>query len=429
MNRVITVDHLTRVEGHGGIRVELDADRVTAVELQLYEGLRLVEGLVRGRRFEDIPQIVSRICAICSVAHTLTSIKATEVAFGISPGQQCLQLRDLMYRGENIESHALHLFLLALPDYLGYPSVTAMVTEHRDVVALGLRLKKLGNSIQEVVGGRAVHPVNAIVGGFGRLPNVDQLAQLRSDLLQGLKDCEAALELIGSLPPVDYCRAHTPYVAMRSADQYGYYAGNEIVLLSGEERQTIPCLEYESLIAEEAVPHSHAKRSFHAGKPFMVGALARLAVNRDALTQRAADAMQALSLKLPSENPMDNNKAQAMELALDVDHALHTVNVLLDTNLEPESIARIHPRAARGTAVTEAPRGLLVHSYTYDRDGRVTQANVVTPTAMNAASIEERFRHAIDQSTERDITTLRRKLEMITRAYDPCISCSVHLLR
>ena len=428
MTRTITIDHLPRVEGHGGIWVELEGDAVKDVQFRIFEGLRLVEGLVRGRDYNDVPQIVSRICAICSVAHTLTSIKAIEDAFGVQPGPQTLELRDLMFRGENIESHALHLFLLALPDYFGYPSAADMAEEHGEAVTLGLRLKKLGNSIQETIGGRAIHPVNARVGGFGSMPSTDQLIALRNDLQVGVKDSRAIVDLISSLPPADYCQADTLYAAMRSEDAYGYYEGDCVEIVENGSRKQFAPADYHAVIDERAIPYSHAKLSGYNGTPLMVGALARLTVNGERLDGSAGRALSELRLRLPSGNPMDNNKAQAVELVFDVEQALLTVERLLDGTLTRESQPTIRPRVARGSAVTEAPRGLLVHSYEFDADGRVVAADVVTPTAINASSIERHIGHAIEQSAERDISTLKKKAEMIARAYDPCISCSVHLV-
>ncbi len=428
MSTTIKVKHLARVEGHGGITVELDDGAVRKVQFDLFEGARLLEALVRGRSWEDISQIVSRICAICSVAHALTSLKATENAFGVQPSAQTELLRDLLFRGESIESHALHLFLLAIPDYLGYPSAVALAADHLDAVQVGLRLKKLGNSIQEVIGGRAVHPVNAVVGGFGKLPTAEQLIALRRDLVQGRSDCETALDLMASLPAADFCHSDTVFAALQPPREYGYYSGDRIAVLTDGSVQQVTAADYRCLTNEKAVAHSHAKHSSFQGRPFMVGALARVTANRAKLKGRAAAAIAKLALTLPSKNPMDNNKAQAVELVFDVEQALEAVDRLLQEGLKDEPAAPVQPRAGTGTAVTEAPRGLLFHSYTYDEQGRITKADVITPTALNAASIENHFRHAVEQDSEKATEQLRKKLEMIARAYDPCISCSVHLV-
>lgn len=429
MKKTITVEHLARIEGHGGITVEMDGDAVSAVRFDVFEGARLLEALLRGRSHEDVSPIVSRICAICSVAHSLTSLKATENAFGVKISKQTELLRDLLYRGESIESHALHVFCLAVPDYLNYPSVTALAADHPEAVKLGLRLKKLGNTIQEVIGGRAVHPVNAVLGGFGKLPGNDQLIELWDALHAGVSDCEKMIELAASLPPASFCHSDTAYAALRAPGDYGYYFGDEIEIIANGSREKVRAAEYRSLTNEKAVPHSHAKHSSFRGRPFMVGSLARLTANREKLTGRAAEAIDRLGLFLPSANPMDNNKAQAIELMFDVEYALGIVKRLLAGGLNDERPVSVRPRAGTGTAVTEAPRGLLFHKYTYDKQGRITAADVITPTAINAASIEERFRCAVEQSPDRDEPELKRKLEMIARAYDPCVSCSVHFLQ
>jgi coenzyme F420-reducing hydrogenase alpha subunit len=373
-------------------------------------------------------QILSRICSICSVAHSLTSLKATENAFGVKLTPQTELLRDLLSRGESIQSHALHLFCLAAPDYLDYPSVTALAADHLDAVKLGLRLKKLGNTIQETLGGRAVHPVNATLGGFGKLPSEEMLVALREALVQGVADCETTLKVLSSLPPAEFCHTDTTFAALASPENHGYYAGDEIIVSSNGQRQSIPAADYRTLSNETAVPGSHAKHSMFKGKPFMVGSLARLSVNTSGLTERPRTAMDELGLRLPSNNPMDNNKAQAVELVHDVHSSLAMVNRLLSEGIKVEGCVPVQPRAGTGTGVTEAPRGLLVHSYTYDDEGRIIAADVITPTAFNAASIENHFRFTVEQSASKDVPALRKKLEMVARAYDPCISCSVHLL-
>ncbi len=420
MSKTITVDHLARVEGHGGITVELDGDVLRSVHFEIFEGARLLENLIRGRHFADVSQIVSRICAICSVSHALTSLGATENAFGVKVSRQTRMLRELMHLGENIESHALHLFLLAAPDYLNHPSAISLAAENPEAVKLGLRLKKLGNSIQEALGGRAVHPVNAVPGGFAKLPSVDQLIELRKGLLQGVADCEVAIDVLASLPPADFCHTDTVFAALRD--------GQLVVHSDGIEEAIAPS-DYRSLTNETMVPHSNAKHSLYRGRPFMVGSLARLTINRDQLSAHVRRTADKLGLALPSDNPMDNNKAQAVEMVAQVERALQMVERLLKEGLNEEAAVAVQPRAGIGTAVTEAPRGLLVHSYGYDENGLITSADVITPTAMNAASVESHFRAAVEHVGHEDVPALTKKLEMLARAYDPCISCSVHLVQ
>jgi sulfhydrogenase subunit alpha len=422
MTRTITVDHLARVEGHGGITVQLDGDEITLVRFDIFEGSRLIETLVRGRRFEDVAGIVSRICSICSASHALTSLRATENAFGIQVSPQTELLRELMHCGEYIESHALHLFLLATPDYLNYPSAIAMGADRPELLKLGLRLKKLGNSIQETIGGRAIHPVNAVPGGFAALPSVDQWIALRRDLQQGVADVETALETLSAVPPLtEFCRADMAFAAMRDG---------QIVVRSNGTEETIAPADYRSLTNEREVPFSNAKHSLYRGRPFTVGALARVTLNPAGLSDNGVRAMQQLGLSVPSDNPFDTFKAQAVELASSVECASVAVQrVLADEALKQEPRVTIRPRSGVGTAVTEAPRGLLVHSYTYDADGCITSADMITPTAMNAASIESHFRSIVMAGAGDGTDVLTKKLEMLARAYDPCISCSVHLVQ
>jgi len=427
--KTVVIEHLARVEGHGGITVELDGDSVADVRFDVFEGARLLEPLVRGKRFDEIAPTLSRICAICSVAHSLTSLKATENAFGVEVTPQTELLRELLYLGESIESHALHLFLLAAPDYLNYPSAIALAADNPDAVRLGLRLKKLGNSIQETIGGRAIHPVNAVVGGFGRAPAVDQLIALHKELENGLQDSDGVIDLMAALPPADFCRCETVYAALRSPGPDSYYAGDEVVVASNGDRTVVRAADYRSLTNEKPIAHSHAKHSSFRGQPFMVGSLARLTVNPRRLAGRVAAAMERLELHLPAVNPMDNNKAQALELIGDIERAWEISAQLLRDGVRDEPPAAVHPRAASGTGITEAPRGILIHSYTYDADGRIAAADVITPTALNAASMELHFRRTAEQCPDRTDAAIAKRLEMVARAYDPCISCSVHLVR
>ncbi len=425
----IRVEHLARVEGHGGITVELDNGSIRRVEFDIFEGVRLLETLVAGRDCEEISPVLSRICAICSASHALTSLKATEAALGIEVTPQTRLLRELLLRGENIQSHALHFFCLALPDYLGYPSILGLAADRPADVELGLRLKKLGNLIQETIGGRAIHPVNAVLGGFARLPAPEQLVTLRHALERAQADVDAAVELAASLPALAVGHSPTAYAAAVPADGYGYYGVDRAVLLEDGGRRVFAPAEYTLLTNERPVPHSHARYSSFDGRPFMVGALARLAIHADKLGARASRALQRLGLELPGQDPLDNNKAQIVELVEDVDFALQVVDELLERGLRRELPAPFQRRSGQGVAFTEAPRGLLVHSYVYDEQGRLVSADVITPTAINAASIEDRFRALVAQANGWPADELAQRLSVVARAYDPCLSCSVHVIQ
>jgi sulfhydrogenase subunit alpha len=429
MSRLLRVEHLGRVEGHGGITVELEGDELVQVRFDVFEGLRLLAGLVRGRSWEDVPPIVSRICAICSAVHAVTAVEAIEAAFEVRPSEQTGRLRDLLLLGENVASHALHLFLLAGPDYLGYASAPAMAAEHAEAVKLGLRLKQLGNRIQEVVGGRAIHPVNVVPGGFARTPATTELVALEEALAEGCRDAEAALGFFAGLPRADFGGGATAFAALEPAAGYGYRGGRDVVFLDDRERRRVPAVELAEAIDGRFVPHSHARHATFEGRPFMVGALARLSVFGSRLDPAGRAAAAALGLSVASPNPLDNNLAQAVELVRDVEAGRALLRELLDRGVEPERPVAVRPRAGTGTAVTEAPRGLLLHRYGFDDNGTVTAADVITPTALNAASIEERFRRVVERDPRAGDEALRPRLERVARAYDPCISCSVHVVR
>jgi sulfhydrogenase subunit alpha len=428
MTRTIVVNELARVEGHGGIEVEMKGDEVANVKFNVFEGQRLLETLLNGRSCTDVAPTISRICAICSAAHFVTSLQATEAAFGTRVTAQTALLRELLFRGENIESHALHIFLLAAPDYLGYPGATDMAKDYPQVVKLGLELKQLGNALQEVIGGRAVQPVNPVLGGFARLPSVEQLVDLRDRLAAAVARVPMLLDFVAALPAERGCQADTVFVAL-APEQYGYAGPADVVFLEATKRTAFKPSDYRMFTNEQAIKHSNAKHSSYRNQPYMVGALARLTVNGERLAGPAAERMKQIGLMLPSADPLDNNKAQAIELVYDLEWCLHTIQGFLDHGIRQETPVAVLPRAGTGTSITEAPRGLLVHSYTYNEAGRIVAADIITPTAMNAASVERHFRYAVEQSPDKSDAVLTRRLEMIARAYDPCISCSVHMVR
>jgi len=450
MSVKIKVDHLARVEGHGGITVAMEDGKISQVEFDVFEGARLLEGLMVGRSYEDISQIVSRICAICSVGHALTALQAIENAFGVEVSYRTQLLRDLQVQGENIESHALHLFLLALPDFLGYPSAIALAADIPEGVKLGLRLKKLGNTIQEVVGGRAVHQVNAVVGGYGKLPSVDDLVELRSALEEGRSDSEKMIDIWASIEIPDFSDTPTVYAALESSSPNFSLFGERIALSTGEK---FPVADYRKLTNERPVPHSNAKHSYYNDRPFMVGALARLSLNGGKLRGGAREAVERLNLPLPkfeemlrhappsiwservkksvtypTGNALHNNTAQAVELVYSIERAMDIVKELLETGTRGEKLPEVQPRAAAGVGGLEVPRGTLYHSYVFDENGKVKSADVITPTAQNLASLENHFRATIQKCAGDAPDALKFKLEMVARAYDPCISCSVHLI-
>jgi sulfhydrogenase subunit alpha len=425
MSRTIVVDHLGRIEGHAGITVVLGDAQVERVEFDVDEGIRLFEGMLRGRHFMEVPALVSRICAICSHGHAITAAEALERALGAVLPARVRTLRDLAWQGGIIESHALHVFCLALPDFLGHPSVISLAGVNPDAVALALRLKKLGNLIQEIVGGRAVHPVNYIVGGFGRFPASDDLVRLKDALQVGLADCDAAVALLSTIPVPDFVHEPIRCAALVPEDS-AFFFGRTVRLSDGF---VIPVDEYRSLTNERTVTHSHAKHSMHDGRSFMVGALARLTLNGDRIGGGARAAWTTLGLETPSTNIVANSVAQFVELVYAVEHALELVTGMLDRGFEGQPAVRCEPRAGQGTAATEVPRGTLFHHYELDANGTVVAADVVTPTAENYGSLEDQLRATVRDGPGVTDQELTRRLEIVARAYDPCVSCSVHAVR
>lgn len=425
MSRTISVNHLARVEGHGGITVVVDGQQVDRVEFNVLEGIRLFEGLVRGRNVTEIPAIVSRICAICSHGHFITALRAIERALDVRVSRQTERLRELAFHGSAIESHALHVFCLALPDLLGCASVIEVAGVNREAVATALRLKKLGNTIQEVIGGRAVHPVNYVIGGFGRVPSSEDLLRLRTDLEAGLSDCARAIDVLSKVAIPAF--AHEPIrCAAVAPDDDSYFFGSSIHMSDGV---SIPVDDYRTLTNERTVPHSHAKHSTHNGHSYLVGALARLVLNGDRIGGRAREAWTALGPAIPCDNVVMNNVAQMVELVFSVERALELVNVLLAEGLAVESPAAYEVRAGRAAAAAEVPRGTLFHQYEIDSTGRIAAADVITPTAQNFAHAEDQFRATVRERGEASDDELKHRLEIVARAYDPCISCSVHVMR
>ena len=425
MHKSIVIDRVCRVEGHGGITVNMKDGKVVEVNMDIFEGPRFFEPLVVGRTYDEVAPILMRICAICSAAHTVTSLMAVENAFDITVSTQTRLLRELLVQGGNIESHALHLFCLAIPDFLNYPSAVALASDYPQEVKMGLELKKLGNTIQETIGGRAIHPVNAVVGGFGRLPTREELLGLKEQLKRGLEQSLVAFEFVSSLQMPDFCISPNTYAAL-SCDEPEYSLfGDKITLSTGDTKEISM---YKEICNEEVVAHSHGKHSRFKDNPFMVGALARMVLNGNKLSGEAQQAKEKLGLDLPTGNPLYNNAAQAVEIVCSIERSIEIIGELLDTGIKEEKPSQVKARAGRGTGAVEAPRGTLYHSYSFDEAGRLTEADIITPTAQNLANIEKDLRVSAENSVDEPKESVSSKLEMVVRAYDPCISCAVHLV-
>ena len=432
LGRTVTVSHLGRIEGHGGIHVRIVGDVVHEVGLDVFEGSRYYEALLRGKHFLDVQGIITRVCAICSTSHTVAALTALEKALGIEPPQRVTDLRCLAELGAFVESHALHVFALALPDFLGFDSVIAMSARYPAEVTFALKLKQLGNRVQQLIGGRAIHPVNMLVGGFGRLPQPEDLRSLREDLRAAVDPLMGTLGLVESVEVPDWPKQETLYVALKPNQEAYRFRGDVLCTSRGEEYAVE---RYADLVREYTVEHSNAKHSALAsGESYMVGSLARLKLWGHFLVGRAREAFEHLFPGGVVDNVLLNTRAQLVELIHCLERGAELCDVLLAQPAADErKKVEYQVRAGRGVGALEAPRGTLFHEYTLDEDGRVASANVITPTAQNLANVERDMRRAAETliAREHDIREprLKQALEMVTRAYDPCISCSVHLVR
>jgi len=419
----VDVHHITRVEGHGNIVVDVENGDLKRCELQVVETPRFFEAMLRGRPYSEASHITSRICGICAVGHATTSLQATEAALGVVPSDQTQRLRKLNFHGEILDSHILHVYMLVAPDFFGVGSVFPLASSHPELVLRALRMKKLAGDLCATIGGRHTHPLALTVGGFTHLPTADQLEQLRTRLEAVRQDVDATVELFQSLKLPAFER-ETEYIALRQPDEYAFIGGT-ITTTDGFE---MPISAYRQVTNEFLVPHSTAKHTRHHRESYMVGALARFNINHDKLQPRAQAAATALGLKPICTNPYMNSVAQVVEIVHCVEDAITLIDTLLEQGIAPEAPPVIEARAGEGVGACEVPRGTLYHHYRIGDDGRITAANCIIPTNQNLANIEADMRALVPRILDRSPDDIRLALEMLVRAYDPCISCSTHML-
>jgi coenzyme F420-reducing hydrogenase alpha subunit len=418
----INVHQVTRVEGHGNIVLNAKDGKIEELKWEVTESPRFFEAMLRGRYYEDVAHIASRICGICCIAHTTASIQATEAAFGVQPSEQTLLLRKLLYDAEVIESHVLHFYFLVAPDCLGVGSVFPLVATHKDVVLRALRLKRLSYNLAEALAGRKTHPLSCVVGGFAKLPDPNELKALEKRLQDALVDLEATVELFKTLKFPDFVR-QTEYIALKDPKEYAFISGQ----IASSDAGVTPLTSYLNVTNEFCVPHSTAKYTKNKRDSYMVGALSRFNLNHDQLLPRAKQAANALGLKAPNYNPFMITVAQVVETVQAVEESISLIDQLVARGLEEEPNA-VKIRAGRGVGAVEAPRGILFHDYTYDKNGVLTKANCIIPTNQNHNNIQKDMEALVPGILKQPEDKIRLTLEMLVRAYDPCISCSAHLL-
>jgi sulfhydrogenase subunit alpha len=420
-HKTIKVGYLARVEGEGSLDVSIRDGKVEEIRLGIFEPPRFFEAFLRGRAFGEAPDITARICGICPVAYQMSACHAMEDALGVTVDGPLRDLRRLLYCGEWIESHTLHVYMLHAPDFLGYDGAVEMARDHAAIVQRGLQLKKAGNDIVALVGGREIHPVNVRVGGFYRVPKRRELAPL-ADKLERARD--AALATVEWVAGFDFpdCQRDYEFVALSHPNEYPMNEGR-IVSSKGLD---IEVRDYDAHFEEFQVPHSNALQArIRARGHYLVGPAARYSLNQQRLSPLARDAAREAGLGKTCRNPYQSIILRSLEVLYACDEALRIIRAYEEPE-RPSVACDIRPGV--GFGCTEAPRGILYHRYEIDGDGTILDADIVPPTAQNQPSIEDDLRHFIPAWSNLDDEALQWRCEQTIRNYDPCISCATHFL-
>ena len=419
-SRELTVSGLARVEGEGALNLTVRDGQVARAELNIYEPPRFFEAFLRGRGYTEPPDITARICGICPVAYQTSACNAIEQACGAVLDQPLAELRRLLYCGEWISSHALHIYFLHAPDFLGYPDAITFAQEHRDIVERGLELKKTGNAILEFLGGRAIHPVNVRVGGFYRVPAPSELTPLAERLRRALDLALGTAAWAASFDFPDLELGHD-LLAAHDPGRYPIESGG----LRSATGLSFPASEFPGHVTEQQVPHSTALHATLDGHRYLAGPLARYSLNSGYLSPIARQAAADTGLGGECRNPFRSVLVRAVEVIYAVEEALR----IIGSYQRPDRPAvEVVPRAATGHGISEAPRGVLYHRYALDADGLIRSATIIPPTSQNQAAIEDDLRRVAQAHLHLDDAALTSLCERVIRNYDPCISCATHFL-
>jgi len=419
-SRSLTVAGLARVEGEGALRVTIRDGQVERAELNIYEPPRFFEAFLRGRSYTEPPDITARICGICPVAYQTSACNAIEQACGAELDPPLADLRRLLYCGEWISSHALHIYLLHAPDFLGYPDAITLARDHRDIVERGLELKKTGNALLEFLGGRAIHPVNVRVGGFYRVPTRSETTPIAERLRHAL---DLALDTVRWASTFEFPDTELRHdlLALHEPGRYPIEHGG-IASTSG---LSFTARGFPGHVTEEQVPHSTALHATLDGHRYLTGPLARYSLNSQYLSPAARQAAADAGLGTQCRNPFRSVLVRAVEIVCAVEEALR----IIDGYQRPDRAAvEVAPQAGTGHGVSEAPRGLLYHRYDLDADGLINSVTIVPPTSQNQAAIEDDLRRVISANLDHDDASLTALCEQTIRNHDPCISCAAHFL-
>jgi len=423
--REILVEPLSRVEGDGGLTIRLDGKRIKDVHFDIFEGTRLIETLVEGKTPEEAVSIACRICAICNISHRYVALRGLEKALGIKVPSKVQLLRTLLHMGEMLESHALHAFVLALPDFLGYPSAIAMADKFGEEVLSALALKKYANHIMEVIAGKLIHGENPTIGGFGKFTDEAALLDLKKQADGFLAFAEKGVEIVAGLEIPDFFDEPTVFMCCEPGNNEFGIVGDQIRISTGD---VVDVADYKKLTNEFLVPHSAAKHCLYKNKPFNVGALARINNLGDRLKGKAGKLYKKYLNERWHKNPLYNNLAQTIEIVWALEQVPKLVDAILKSK-DKTDIVKPAQTEGEGVGAVEAPRGTLYHHYKI-KNCLVSEANYIIPTGQNLEDCERYLRKAVEGLVARDADddTLRFQCEIICRAYDPCISCSTHLV-
>ena len=420
INLNVDVSHLSRVEGHGNITVRVRDGKLKEARWDIVETPRYFEMMLKGKHYTSAGILSARICGICSISHCLASLRATENAFGVTVTDAASKLRLLAKHGETLQSHFLHLFFLAAPDYLDLPSVLPLLKTDREIVALALRLKGAANHLCDLVAGRRIHPVSLLVGGVASMPG--NLGELRDELTRSLDDLDTTVKLFQTFKLPDFAR-ETEFVSLKGENEYPFIGGRLLSTDGIEKAEN----EYLSMTNEYLDENNTSKWCKLSRDSLAVGALARFNNNHRFLHPRAREVASLLALEPVCHNPFMNNIAQLVECVHVTHNAIGLINELLETDPGP-TMVKVTPIQGEGIGAVEAPRGILYHHYKYDKSGHVTKANCVIPTTQNNANIHHDLHNLVEQYAVDGMTNEKLELlcSMLVRSYDPCISCSVH---
>ncbi len=431
-NVKVNVEYLTRVEGHGNIVVNVKEGKLEECRLEIVESPRFFEGMLRGRSIFEAQHITSRICGICACGHSLASIQAAEDAIGFTPSEQTVRLRKLLLHQENLDSHILHIYLLVAPDLLGVKSFVPLIESHNKVVRRALRMKKQCNDVCDILVGRHIHPISCIVGGFTKLPKEKDLDAMLDILVNMRVDMEETVELCKTLKFPEFKR-ETEYVGLVSDDdEYPMLAGD----VGSTDGKRMDKHDYREVTNEFVMPHSSAKHAKWNRQSYMVGALARVNLNYKKLHPKAKAVADFLGLNKICYNSFLNTAAQLVECV----HSLEESIAILEhfknkgVNRDEEIVVGLNEnntiavKAGNGVGAVEVPRGLLFHNYEVDDKGKIVNANCIIPTSQNVNSIEQDMKKLVPEILDKSDEEITLTMEMLVRAYDPCISCSAHFL-